>query len=653
MKIFKSLILLIISNFAYSQTFNFPQEKINKFITPHNSPKPIQNLPKFENVQKSESGIFKALLYFNNLKNNVISTKDRKFYKKSNDTLVIGETPGDTVRINGTWNHKGPIFVLNDGVLIFKNAIVHDTGDIYVFGSGKMFADSTLFYFPQKYFYERGLLVVQNAKAFITNCSFDYSGMSHTLFLAHNAELDMKNVKFRDWTTCGMFESPKLTIDGCNLAGEYILSDKCSATFLNTDTIILWHQIPDKAEVDFEFPNGNLVNNYKFNKNVSGIKGVEYSVVADSCTVVMWALMPVNGSKVKISNSKLRLIGNWFMRGDSAFLYEIYNNSHYPDYNLPLSDRQLRLVNTDVQTWSMYVFDSSKIIIYDCILGEVGSQNKSGIYASNYLCDGSGGYFWATDTSVIFADNVTVYTTVRSERNALIILANSWLPFLPPFAVHNSILISSQNKLSFQPVPHDRSVAWLLYIDFPDSVINDKSYFVKGSAWIKQGPEGHPMKFDSYSLSYKKENDSKWKSIISRSYNQANDTNLGLWDIKNLAPGKYILKLTVKDNFGDTVDAYKTVLIKPDLTNSNKILKSLGVKIYPNPANDKIVLMFDNKYKNMQISLLNSYGQRVRIYENVNSENLIINCDNLSSGVYFINVTNSVNINKTFKIIVN
>lgn len=637
MKLHLTLILLIISTIINAQKINFPQRKINEktslnnYFTQKKSPKNISK-------PKNNSGIYKALEKFENNKFLYQKLFEHKLFKKSADTLVVGAKSNDTLVISGNWNHRGPIYILNDGVLIFKNAVVNDTGDIYVFGNGKLIADSTSFNFPQNYFYERGLLILQNAKAVIRNCSFRYSGLSHTLYLAHNAEVVMLNVNFKDWTTCGMFGSPKLFINGCNLAGEYILSDKCLASFVNTDTLILWHQIPDKAEIDFSFPNVNIVTNYKFNNAISGVKGIDYSVIVDSCTNVMWALMPVNGSKVKISNSKLRLIGNWFMRGDSAFLKGIFNNSHYTDYLIPLSDRQLKLVNTDVQTWSMYVFDSSKIFIDSCVLGEVGSQNKSGVIAVNYVCDGSGGYFWATDTSVIFANNVIVYTTVRSERNSLVILANSWLPFSSPSAIHKSILVSAQNRLASPPIAYDQSVVWNLKIDYPDTAKCNTIFPVTGSAWIKQGPGGNPMEFESYSLSFRNVSDTKWTFINHKNTSMADESLLEEWNTHGIKSGVYILRLTVKDNYGDTVEAFKVIVLEPSQVNIDKLSKKSEIKVFPNPIYECATLNFDNKGKIYNISVINSFGQKVEDYSNISNSDFEFCRKNLKSGVYFLKI---------------
>src|SRR5579872_3634957 len=78
------------------------------------------------------------------------------------DTVYVGIKAHDTLRITGNYSHTGPIFVFNDGVLIIKNANVTNYGDVFVFGHGMLIADSSSLTFPQDYFYQRSLLVVQH-----------------------------------------------------------------------------------------------------------------------------------------------------------------------------------------------------------------------------------------------------------------------------------------------------------------------------------------------------------------------------------------------------------------------------------------------------------------------------------------------------------
>ena len=285
-------------------------------------------------------------------------------------------------------------------------------------------------------------------------------------------------------------------------------------------------------------------------------------------------------------------------------------------------------------------------------MGEVGSQNKSVIYAVNYVCDGSGGYFWGTDTSIIFANNVIVYTTVRSERNALVVLANSWLPFSPPSAIHKSILICSQNKLAYKPIAYDQSVVWNLQIDNPDTAYNNTTVPISGSAWIKQGPGGNIMEFDSYSISFKNSNDSKWTYISRNNSIMVEEALLEEWNTKGLTPGYYILRLTVKDNFGDTVEAFKVVVLKPLQISVKNYSSKNKITISPNPFSCFLTINFGNNLENHKISIFNSLGQQVKTYENIKDENFIINRENISSGVYFLRVENENSEFKTFRILI-
>ena len=223
-----------------------------------------------KNLKPLESGIksaFSVLNKMNEIKNSFHQNGDNNKLFLINDTVYVGDVPNDTLIITGNYTHTGPIFVFNDGVLIFHNATVIDTGDIYVFGHGRLFADSSSLTFPQQYFYERGLLAVQNGYIKIENCSFNYSGFSHNLVIADSAEVIMNTIHQNDWTTCGLFGSPSLTINRCNLGGEYILTDQCTTSFKNVDTLILWHQFPDTAVVNYSFPAGDTVYSYIFNKN--------------------------------------------------------------------------------------------------------------------------------------------------------------------------------------------------------------------------------------------------------------------------------------------------------------------------------------------------------------------------------------------------
>ncbi len=626
----KNLILLSFVVFTImissAQTI-FPQQKINAAL--NNSTKQIpfvKTLPINNSVPQVLSSPYQML-------NHVLQyqTQGLKLHSQdavlNNDTLVVGDVPSDTVIITGLWTHTGPIWVLNDGVLIFDNATVIDTGDIYVFGNGQLLADSTSFFFPQEYFYQRSFFVLQNGYALISNSSFNYSGYSHNLLLADSSIVIFDNIHQNDFTTCGLFGAPTLSINNCNLTGEYILTSSCTTNFTNCDTLLLWHHFPDSAIINFDFPDGDTVTNYSLNNNTPGISGIGYTVFADSCHTVWWGMMPVNGSDVTISNSVMRTIGAWFQYGDTVNVTGLFDNSYYSNFIAPLPDRNLHLINTSVQTWSLYVFDSSMIAISNCELGEVGTQQHSTCNANDFLLDGSGGYFWATDTSFIVSTGATVYSTTRSERNGIFLLAYSWLPFAAPSAIGSSVMICAQNKLVLDPVAYDQAIAWMQNIALPDTGIVDSSVVVTGSVWIDNGPAGSWMDFGTYSLFYQKVGTAQWTPIVLDSLNEVRNASIGIWNTNGLTPGNYLLRLLVKNNFGDSIESIKPVYLAPSLLSISMNLKFLPATVFPNPTDGQFYFeIYANRNSDIEITIRNIPGEQV-----LSSRHKIINGRNIIS----------------------
>ncbi len=569
------------------------------------------------------------------------------------DTLIVGASTNDTLVITGNWTHTGPIWIFNSGVLIFKNATVIDTGDVYVFGNGKWIADSSSFFFPQTYFYQRSFLVLQNASAHFGNCSMNYSGMSHSLLVADGGIVDWQNMHENDWTTCGLYGHATINIHGCNQSGEYIMSDSCTANFVHADTLILWHHLPQTALINYSFPSGNPVYNYTFNNTVLGVSGINYQVHADSCNDVMWALMPANGSDVTISNSTIRLIGAWFERGDTTSAYGVFNNSNYTNFTAPLADRNLHLINTSVQTWSFYVFDSSQVSIDSCQLGEIGTQQRANVIANQTLADGTGGYFWATDSSFTFATNSISYNTCRSEKKGFFILSYSWMPFVAPTAINNSNLVCVQNNLVADPVPYDGSVAWLLNIEGPDTASINSTFPVNGSAWINQGPQGNPVDFASYSLYYQYPAvSSTWYPIVVDSAIEISHNALADWNTYGLIPGTYILMGVLKSNFNDSVEGLRLIQLLPNALSVHEIDLQNTTAIYPNPFSNETFLTSNEELNNATMVIYNSVGEKVRTANDVFGKQIRIGRGDLSEGIYFVELFQEGNLVARNKMVV-
>ena len=73
-------------------------------------------------------------------------------------------------------------------------------------------------------------------------------------------------------------------------------------------------------------------------------------------------------------------------------------------------------------------------------------------------------------------------------------------------------------------------------------------------------------------------------------------------------------------------------------------IKNKYFSIYPNPFSIQTTLQTGNSFLNATLSVLNSFGQTVKQIKNISGQTVVLSRDNLTSGVYFIHLTEN---NKT------
>src|ERR1035437_4084922 len=548
-----TLVFFIFAGIISAQTF--PQKEINK-IRPY--PKGSNTTAPFRaGGEHSVTNMLQKLTSHTiptiNLRN--INSVSPDSITIGGDTLIVGYTANDTLRITGNWTHVGPIIVLNNGVLIFKHANATILGDIYIVGHAKAFSDSSTLYFPQQYWYQRSILVVQDGYLNFSNTTFNYGGFPHGFSAMDSAKVVLTNITNNDYTTTGMNGHASITINKNNLTGEFIIMDYVNLHLKNATNALLWHQFPDTAVVNYSFPNGTLVNSYHFNKTTPGIKGIEYNVQVDTSHTVNWAMMPVNGSNIHISNSAIRSIGLWFMGTDSCTVSGLVDNSNYPTFTAPLSDRNLQFTNTSVQTWSLYPMQKSVVNLSGSIVGEIGTEGSSKLTGTNYSLDGSGGYCWTSDTSFMVNVSATVASNVRSEKNSIQLFAYSTESGGAPTAIGKSVLMVIQSTIPQDPIAYEGSCVWLANIAQPTTSYVDSMISVTGSAWINKTAISTWMGFGKYRMYYKKSADTIWTHINNFVTTSVSNNLLATWNTHGLAAGAYNLRLVVYDNWGDSVDA--------------------------------------------------------------------------------------------------
>lgn len=73
---------------------------------------------------------------------------------------------------------------------------------------------------------------------------------------------------------------------------------------------------------------------------------------------------------------------------------------------------------------------------------------------------------------------------------------------------------------------------------------------------------------------------------------------------------------------------------------------------YPNPFSSQTVLEFKNPVRNATLTVYNLYGQRLKQINNLSGESIIIQRDNLSTGIYFMELRQEGKVIATDKIII-
>jgi hypothetical protein len=564
-------------------------------------------------------------------------------YPKNNgDTLWVGIAPyPDSLVITGTQTYSWPIIVINRALLRFKNAHATIHGDLIAFGQGKIIADHSTLVFPQQYFYQRNIILVQNASFLAQSDTLNYGGYVHNMTLMDSASLNFTNVYQTDWMTTGVSRNAQVAMHGTNIAGEFIITDHAKLNFVKCTQLLLWHVFPDTALINWSFPPGAVVNGYAFDKNKAGVKGIEYAISADSCYQVMWGLMPADGSNITISNSVIRAIGLWFEKNNSVSVSGLVDGTHYPNFLAPVSDRTLKLINDSVITWSLYPMHKSKIKVSNSTVGEIGAFGTSQVNGNLYSVDGTGGYHFSSDTSSTFANALFATCNIRSERSGIFVLANSNLYSGIASAIGQSVLIVLQSQLSQDPVPFDKSVVWNANIAQLSNTSVDSLITVGGSAWIDKMPASQLMDFKSYQLLYQKQGAAGWTAIgPARTYKIRNGL-LENWNTKGLSPGNYVLNLKLKDSWGDSASAIRNVNLVPFVmaVTENKLALSM-LRIYPNPSSSEFTLELGLSEKTgVIVSILDPQGKEVLRLKRqefaAGIQLLNINMAALPSGMYF------------------
>jgi hypothetical protein len=198
----------------------------------------------------------------------------------------------------------------------------------------------------------------------------------------------------------------------------------------------------------------------------------------------------------------------------------------------------------------------------------------------------------------------------------------------------SSMMIMINTQFPEDPVVSDTAIVFVAAVDGPSTASTGDTVAVLGSAWITPGPY-HPYDFGAYRLYYRITDDTAWTPVHEEQYIEVHRDTLGFWNTVGLEPALYDVRLVLKDDVGDSVEALKQIM----LTNTGQF-NGNGDSI----ASDGIVLYQEG---HRAFRIITSVLHDVRIYDILGREITRIAGQETvwlapASGVYFIKDTRGV-----------
>ena len=577
-----------------------------------------------------------------------IQNKSIKMTQNEGDLVVGLNNPDESMTITGSYSLSGNILIYNNGNINFNNANFQFDGDIFIYGHGRLNFNNSDINIIQKYIYEHSAVILDHGVISFSGTKFRSNGQSWGMGLSGDARLIMDNSEISDgFITTGFLERSSAEILNTKTPGEFLCFSNNSLKFRGCDFLLQWLVLPDSSIVDVSLPTDSLVNNWVFKDNGSSINGIPYSVDIDSCTNVLWGLISNTGSEAVFRNTEFRTIGLMFAGNDSVSISNITNESHQVDAEVNITDRDLRLVNCDVHTWSFYPSQGSKLTVINSVFGEIMSQDSSKVFVNNCVCDGTGGYVSAHNQSFMIIINSLIRSQVITRDNGILVGYESAFTGDHIESDESSIMVLANVQASVEPNAYSGSVIFKSEIK-PVTGECNTTVPIKGTAEIVSGQD-IDIQLKNYRVEYSDSfTDPFWKPTDGVHREPVIDDTLALWNTKGILPGDYLIRLTMIHSFGDSISVNSYARLNPQtdvrFIKTEKPDKFSLSQNFPNPFNSSTTITFSlSESSHVSLLLYDVRGVLVsKIVDEVKNKGhytVIVNCSDLPTGLYFYSLT--------------
>ena len=502
--------------------------------------------------------------------------------------LIVGWPDTTEVRrISGRYEHSGRVIVVNRGTLILDSADFTLRGDIYVMNNGRLVVRKGQLLILQGFAYQYGGQVSGAGRIEFDSARVSYGGQSWGPALLDSALLAVCGCTLRlGFTTVAMLGQSRADYSGSDFSSEFVVFDSSRLSINRSDTALIWLGFPRGSVVDTRLPGADtVIRHWEFRSGLPGVRGVGYSVTLDTVTGVMWGSFPMKGCSATIRDSRMRSTGVMIPGPDSTYLSGLVNNQQHADYTLPIADRLYRLVNTYLQTWNLYPSDSARFVLESSVFGEMLAMNARTATISNSICDGSGGYIGSEGTAQLIFLLSMIETQVISRDRSVMVGAASTIRFGSVNATDASVMLLMFCQSEFTPRALDTGVVYLSDYTIPVGASVESEFPITGTADLRPGPES-PLRFGRYRMSFAAaDSPAVFHPIGTTHTAPVFDDTLETWSTHGLEPGVYILKMTLSNSAGDSIEPTKGVYLGyAGLLGHTAESKVPDFELFPNPA---------------------------------------------------------------------
>ena len=505
----------------------------------------------------------------------LISNINQISYGIPQSNLIIGDDdPYEIFYItNTTFNLIGDLIIINHGRLVVENSRFLVQGNILVFNNGSIYSHNSTIGFLAISRWQYTINLYDNASLFFNQSNFYSNGYPNLLNSFDNSRVKIEGTIFSDWLSCLFSDDSSIYIGNSTgsrgYTSEFFFKDSSIGKLFHINGVINIFYIFQKGSViDYSPFLDEYIEHFEFPGDLSDVYNVNYSVIIDSCFISGNTPLIERGADVTLRDSKSSIIIRT-TNDDDLNITGLTSNTYYRDWEVPIADRGIHLINFTIRNWHIQMFDNSIVSLSDSVVSELLCTGDSKLNLKNVIYKGDCGPFWIWGDSIVYAENCIFLAEDPTGLNPITFVRDNGLIVLYESYIYTDVFIEDQgtmillNSETFrEPVLIDDSHLWFASISSPSTCDSNSSIPIVGSAFIKDGSGGTDL-FYGYQLFYAyppyyKEfrviDDFKRKPVY--------DDILGYWDTGMFKKGLYVIRLTLEDRYGNNVSTYWKIQLK-------------------------------------------------------------------------------------------